>query len=69
MNEIEISIILLCFLAAVIVLWNQRKTGKTMEVIKKMLDAVMDGSFSESTFDESKLPAFIAQIVYRSKKV
>ena len=58
MNEIGITIILLCFLAAaVIVLWNRRKARKTMDTIEKMLDAAMDGSFSESTFDESKLSA------------
>ena len=53
-----IAVILLCFLtAAVIVYWNRRKAGKTMEAIEKMLDAAMDGSFSESGFDESKLSA------------
>ena len=58
MNEMEIAIILLCFLAAaVIVLWNRRKARKTMDAIEKMLDAAMDGSFSESAFDESKLSA------------
>lgn len=58
MNETGIAIILLCFLAAaVIVLWNRRKARHTMEAIEKMLDAAMDGSFSESTFDESKLSA------------
>ena len=58
MNENGIAVILLCFLiSAVIVLWNRRKTRKTMDTIEKMLDAAMDGSFSESTFDESKLSA------------
>lgn len=58
MIKMEITTLLLCFLtAAVIVLWNQRKVRKTMDVIEKMLDAAMDGSFSESTFDESKLSA------------
>ena len=53
-----IAAILLCFLtAAVIVFWNRRKARKTMEAIEKMLDAAMDGSFSESSFDESKLSA------------
>ena len=53
-----IAAILLCFLtAAVIVFWNRRKAGKTMETIEKMLDAAMAGSFSESGFDESKLSA------------
>lgn len=58
MIKMEITILLLCFLtAAVIVLWNRRKIRRTMDVIEKMLDAAMDGSFSESTFDESKLSA------------
>lgn len=58
MNEIGIAIILLCVLAAaVIVLRNQRKTGKTMETIENMLDTAMNGSFSETTYDESKLSA------------
>lgn len=58
MNEIGIAVILLCFLAAAgIALWNRRKAGKTMDTIEKMLDAAMDGSFSETTFDESKLSA------------
>ena len=58
MNEMGIAVILLCFLAAaVIVVWNRRKARKTMETIEKMLDAAMAGSFSESGFDESKLSA------------
>ena len=58
MNGMGITIILLCFLAAaVIILWNRRKARKTMEAIEKMLDAAIDGSFSESIFDESKLSA------------
>ena len=36
---------------------ERRKSRKTMEHIEKMLDAAMDGSFSETTFDESKLSA------------
>ncbi len=58
MNEIGWIIILLCFLlATVIVLWNQKKTEKTIETIAHMLDAATDGSFTETTFDESKLSA------------
>ena len=53
-----IAVILLCFLAAaVVVFWNRGKARKTMETIEKMLDAAMAGSFSESGFDESKLSA------------
>ena len=58
MNKTGIVIILLCFLAAVaVVLWERRKARKTMEEIERMLDAAMTGSFSETTFDESRLSA------------
>ena len=40
MNKTGIVIILLCFLAAAaVVLWERRKTRKTMEEIERMLDA------------------------------
>lgn len=49
---------LLCLLAAAaIVLWYRSKTRNTMEVIEKMLDAAMNGTFSETAFDESRLSA------------
>ena len=58
MNKTGIVIILLCFLAAAaVVLWERRKTRKTMEEIERMLDAAMTGSFSETNFDESRLSA------------
>ena len=58
MNKTGIVIILLCFLAAAaVVLWERRKTRKTMEEIERMLDAAMTGSFSENNFDESQLSA------------
>ena len=58
MNKSGIVIILLCFLAAAaVVLWERRKVRKTMEEIERMLDAAMTGSFSETTFDESRLSA------------
>ena len=58
MNKAGIVIILLCFLAAAaVVLWERRKTRKTMEEIERMLDAAMNGSFSEANFDESQLSA------------
>lgn len=50
--------VLLCFLAAaVIVLRNRKKTRNTMETIENMLDVAMNGTFSETAFDESKLSA------------
>lgn len=58
MNEIGWIIILLCFLLAIIiVLWNRKKTENTVETIDNMLDAAMEGSFMETSFDESKLSA------------
>lgn len=41
--------------AVVLVLWNRRKTQKTISSIEKMLDAAINGSFIENTFDESRL--------------
>lgn len=56
MNEIGWILILLCFLTATaIVLWNRRQTAKTIETIEHMIDTAMDGSFTETSFDESKL--------------
>lgn len=58
MNEIGIAFILLCLSAtAVIVLRSRRKVRKTLDTIENMLDAAVDGSFSETTFDESRLSA------------
>ena len=43
MNRTGIVIILLCFLAAAaVVLWERRKTRKTMEEIERMLDTLQD---------------------------
>lgn len=48
----------ICLLIAiVVVLWNRYKTRKTMNTLDKMLTAAMDGTFSESTFNESLLSA------------
>lgn len=58
MNETGWLFVLLCFLAAaVIVFRNRKKTGNTMETIENMLDAAMNGTFAETAFDESKLSA------------
>ena len=58
MSETEIALILLCFLGAAATVWrDRRKTRKTMEAIENMLDTAMDGTFSEASFDESKLSA------------
>lgn len=46
----------LCLVTAVIlILWNLRRTRKTMETIEQMLNMAMDGTFTEKDFDESRL--------------
>lgn len=41
--------------AALTVFINRYRTKKTLDTLESMLDSVMDGSFSEETFDESRL--------------
>lgn len=48
-------------LAALLVWLERRKTRRTMRRIEQMLDAAMDGSFVESSFDESKLSSLEAR--------
>jgi signal transduction histidine kinase len=49
---------LLCLLAALLlVILNTRRTKRTMDTIEKMLETAMHGTFSEETFDESRLSA------------
>lgn len=47
---------LLCLLAAaVIVFWNQKKTKKIIKNIGYMLDAAVNGTYTETMFNESEL--------------
>ncbi len=41
--------------AVIIVCCNYYRTRRTLDTLEKMLDSVMDGSFSEETFDERRL--------------
>lgn len=43
--------------AAGVILWEHRKSRKTMEKLDAMVTAAMDGTFRETTFDESMLSA------------
>lgn len=43
--------------AAVVIYLNYRRTKKTMDTIGEMLDAAIEGSYSEKNFDESRLSA------------
>ena len=54
MLVIAAAAILLCL---VIVLLERRKTKRTLNLLNRMLDCALDGSFTEDTFDESLLSA------------
>lgn len=44
-------------LAAALVLWQRRQSRKILENLGKMLEAAMEGDFTEDSFDESLLSA------------
>ena len=44
-------------LAAALVLWQRRRSRKILENLGKMLEAAMEGNFTEDSFDESFLSA------------
>ena len=44
-------------LAAALVLWQRRRSRKILENLGKMLEAAMEGDFTEDNFDESLLSA------------
>ena len=48
---------LLFFLAVLLAVWERRRTARTMGRLEKMLDAAMNGHFSEDSFDETRLSA------------
>ncbi len=57
-GEIMLALaVVLCMAAAAAAIWNHKKTKHTFETIEKMLDDAMEGSFTESSFDESRLSA------------
>ncbi|WP_419171354.1 sensor histidine kinase [Negativibacillus massiliensis] len=58
MNSWIWMVVLLCVLVTLLVIYiNYRKTKKTMDTIEKMLDTAMEGTYSETQFDESRLSA------------
>ena len=42
-------------IAIVLVLWQRRRTRKTMEHLHAMLDAAISGGFREDAYDETML--------------
>ncbi|MEE0059262.1 MAG: HAMP domain-containing sensor histidine kinase [Acutalibacteraceae bacterium] len=58
MNEIGWVIGLISVLLVVLtILYNRKKTRETMEAIEDMLDSAINGTFTETSFDESKISA------------
>lgn len=62
MNNIAVAVfaaaaLTAVIISAVIVYRNNKKTAEQMDRISGMLNAVMNGSFSEKTFDESRMSA------------
>ncbi len=58
MNTWGFWIAAVCILAAAaIILWDRRKTEQTFETLEHMLDAAMNGTFTETSFDERRLSA------------
>ncbi|WP_246240612.1 sensor histidine kinase [Anaerocolumna sedimenticola] len=55
-------LLLLFFLSAGIILIYRSRTKKTMDKLNQMLDAAINGSFTENTYDESKLSALEAKL-------
>ena len=51
------SVIGAALLAAALVLWQRRQSRKILENLGKMLEAAMEGNFTEASFDESLLSA------------
>lgn len=58
LDYICVVVAALAVCAAIITIWlSRRKTRKTLDTLSDMLSAAIDGSFSETAFDESQLSA------------
>lgn len=51
------AVIGMVFLAGALVLWQRRQSRKILENLGKMLEAAIEGNFTEDSFDESLLSA------------
>ena len=59
------AILAVCILlAGGIVLWYRRRTRRILENLNRMLDIAMQGSFTESSFDESQLSALESKLAH-----
>lgn len=60
----KILLPILIVLAAAAIFLQRRKTRQTMDTIEEMLDAAMEGHFSEKDFDESRLSALESRFAH-----
>lgn len=51
-------------LAAGTVLWHRRRTRQTLERLNRMVDAAIQGTFTENSFDESLLSAVESKLAH-----
>ncbi len=56
-NWILILVLLRVLIVSIVICTNYYRTKKTMDTIDKMLDAALEGAYSETIFDESRLSA------------
>ncbi len=54
-NWILVLAVLCIFIAVLVIFINYRHTKKTMDTVERMLDAAVEGTYSETNFDESQL--------------
>lgn len=65
MDKWILAFSLVCFCtAAALALWQHRRSAKIMDTIERMLREAMDGSFSESHFDESRLSRLETELAH-----
>jgi len=50
------------FLAAAVILWDRRRTLRTLRGLEQLLDEAIRGGFAETRFDESRLSAVEAKL-------
>jgi len=62
MDEANIFSIIVSIIAIAVVLIYRYKTKRTLNSLHKMLDKALDGSFTETTWDESSLSALEAKL-------
>lgn len=59
MSHVEFSLLAVAIIAVLVsawvILWNRRSTKRTLNSMNHMLDAAIQGTFSEEAFDESLL--------------